>query len=177
MGRSGNAGPTGEKALADIPAAAAPSASSSVLSWVSPRAGSGRASTQRGLQGRVEGGTQLGPGRRRSGGQSAYDEPAAGREAADASSDQVPELAANAVADHSAADGPRDYEASARSDSLSGDGRVGRTGREMHDQQAGPAAPGAAATSAQRRGKLAAAPQPGAGREHARQAESRERPL
>jgi hypothetical protein len=47
----------------------------------------------------------------------------------------------------------------------------------VHDQQAGPVAPGAAATSAQRRGKLGAAPQPGAGREHARQAESRERPL
>ncbi len=45
---------------------------------------------------------ELGTGRRRSGGKGAYDEPGAGREAAEAGSDQVPELTAYAVADHGA---------------------------------------------------------------------------
>ena len=89
----------------------------------------------------------------------------------------MPELTANAVADHGPADSARDHEAGTRGEEIIGAGRIGRADREVHDQEGGPAAPGAAATSPQRCREVGAAPQPGAGREHAGQAESRERPL
>ena len=84
----------------------------------------------------------------------------------------MPEAAADPVAHHGSTDGPGDDEP-----------RLGRRAVEVsavgavHDEQRWTRAPGAAATRAQRCGELAAAPQPGRGREHAGQAESRERPL
>ena len=111
-------------------------------------------------QGGIQGGTQLCSGRRRGRGKGAYDEPGAGREAAEASCDQVPELTADPVADNGPTDGAGDDEAGTRGGEFAGHGRIGAH-REVHDQEAGPAAgtaPGAAATCAQRCCKVGAAP-------------------
>lgn len=94
-----------------------------------------------------------------------------------ARSDEVPEPASDPVADDGPSYGAGDHEAGPRADGLAGGATIGRADREMHDEQGGRGATGAAAAGAQRRGEVGAAPQPGAGREHAGQAESRERPL
>ena len=91
----------------------------------------------------------------------------------------MPEPAADPVADHGAADGAGDHEADLWRGAFAG-GRTVATACAVHHEEGGRitwTGPGSAATGAQRRGKVVAAPQPGAGREHAGQAESRERPL
>jgi hypothetical protein len=91
----------------------------------------------------------------------------------------VPKPTADPVADHGAADGAGDHEADLWRGAFAG-GRTVATACAVHHEEGGRitwTGPGSAATGAQRRGKVVAAPQPGAGREHAGQAESRERPL
>ena len=91
----------------------------------------------------------------------------------------MPKPTADPVADHGAADGAGDHEADLWRGAFAG-GRTVATACAVHHEEGGRitwTGPGSAATGAQRRGKVVAAPQPGAGREHAGQAESRERPL